>query len=252
MLRDPYGKRYRLDRARGIDRSPVPAEQVRARVCTLLDAGYTSAAISRASGVTRRGLMDIAEGKTSTTRREVATRLLTVTHRSVIAASGDGDHVPRIGAQRRVQALLTLGWRIADIDRMAGTTLRVNLYGAGRSMIEGRIHRAVADVYDELWDREGPSLRTRTRAAKAGYAPPAAWDDDSIDDPMATPDLGEHQYSRSDVAEDVEWLLRTGVGWQAALVRLGRTSDGLDRTLRRAGRGDLVGALKAMDRREAS
>lgn len=35
----------------------------------------------------------------------------------------------------------------------------------------------------------GPSNRVRARAARAGWAPPLAWDD-NIDDPDAVPDLG--------------------------------------------------------------
>lgn len=47
--------------------------------------------------------------------------------------------------------------------------------------------REVCEVYDRLSMTPGPSAHTAGWAAKRGYAPPLAWDEDSIDDPAARP-----------------------------------------------------------------
>lgn len=52
----------------------------------------------------------------------------------------------------------------------------------------------------------------------------------------------------ADLVEDAEWILSQGGGWKQALNRLGRTVGQLDYLLRRAGRADLIGSLKAADR----
>ena len=44
-------------------------------------------------------------------------------------------------------------------------------------------HDRIADAYDELSMRQGPSVRNR----RLGYPPPLAWDDETIDDPRARP-----------------------------------------------------------------
>jgi hypothetical protein len=90
--------------------------------------------------------------------------------------------VARTGTDRRIEALLAIGWRHSDIsDRL---TLIL-----GRHANSGLIHKhpgkltyaqtaaAVAAVYDELSCQQGPSQRNRNRAAKAGYVVPFAWDD---------------------------------------------------------------------------
>lgn len=49
--------------------------------------------------------------------------------------------------------------------------------------------------------------------------------------------------------EDAEWLLETGVTWTAATVRLGyrHNPEALERRLGRAGRWDLITALRARE-----
>lgn len=51
------------------------------------------------------------------------------------------------------------------------------------------------------------------------------------------------------LVEDAETVRDGGGGWREALTRLDRTVGQLDYLLRRAGRPDLIGALKAKDRR---
>lgn len=99
--------------------------------------------------------------------------------------------VDAVGTHRRVQALATLGWSaavVADRVGVSGQRMR-QILSADRVLRETAARVAV--VYDELWATPNPGrygvTRTKNRAARLGWVPPLAWDDDSIDDPDASP-----------------------------------------------------------------
>jgi hypothetical protein len=131
-----------------------------------------------------------------------------------------------------------------------------------RKLITKRKHDAIARVYDALWNQPGPSDKGRRRAAKLGYAPPVAWDDETIDDPAAVPNLGAKVSSlgmtapgtirKTDaVIEDVEFLLEEGLDWDALTTRLDVNPKSLDTMLYRRGRSDLINRAKTMAERRA-
>jgi hypothetical protein len=93
------------------------------------------------------------------------------------------------GTQRRLRALAAIGWPVKELAPMLGTSPRqVDHYRCGR---KPRIHRdaakRIADLYERLSATPGPSELSRTRAEKAGWAPPHAWDDGALDNPAAQP-----------------------------------------------------------------
>lgn len=102
------------------------------------------------------------------------------------------------GTVRRLRALAALGWSLADVGaRMSWSKAAVSyLRGRDRKVLRSTAE-LVAQIYDELsMSLPSPSTpteradvsRTRLHAARAGWAPPLAWDD--IDDPAELPDLG--------------------------------------------------------------
>lgn len=98
----------------------------------------------------------------------------------------DETFVPRIGAARRIEALLALGWTHAHMRATSGVNTAVVLHQDGE-WITVRNHARIVAMYDELSMTLGPSARTRGRVAKLGYAPPLAWDEEQIDNPKARP-----------------------------------------------------------------
>lgn len=101
--------------------------------------------------------------------------------------SGGDHHIPALGVVRRVEALAVLGWSTQDVAARAGVS-RAHLQQtrAGHfATVLASTHQKIDAVYRELmWsvsDTHG-SKWTRTLAAKAGFAPPAAWDDIDRDD----------------------------------------------------------------------
>lgn len=101
-----------------------------------------------------------------------------------------GSHrgVDGTGTYRRCEALLWMGWPWAEMDRRAGlkpytlATLRTR-----KEPVSFRVAQAIAATYAELSHLPGPSKMTATKARRSGYAPPAAWDEDTIDDPKSRP-----------------------------------------------------------------
>jgi hypothetical protein len=91
--------------------------------------------------------------------------------------------------RRKLQALHALGYSLTEIGRRIGReqqSVSDTLHSTGP--VHWRTERAVARLYDELENTplEGPyAHRTRLRARRLGYAPPAAYDD--INDPHETP-----------------------------------------------------------------
>jgi hypothetical protein len=96
--------------------------------------------------------------------------------------------VDSCGARRRVQALAWMGWPKATVAARTGipvTTLRTLILPSRRISFDYAAR--VAEVYDELSHLRGPSKISAGKARGDGFAPPLAWDDDTIDDPRARP-----------------------------------------------------------------
>lgn len=89
--------------------------------------------------------------------------------------------LPAIGTRRRMRALAALGWSCTALAReMACSPSMISQIQNGPADVVRRgTARAVADLYERLSmrcpDRE--DVRTRTSAARNGWAPPLAWDD---------------------------------------------------------------------------
>lgn len=161
-----------------------PASRARAHVLRLRDLGWPYEQIADAAGVSTWVPHKLATGQTRHLWPESERALLALplvpypSHRGV-----DGT-----GTYRRLEALQWLGWPLAEIARRLG--LKPNTLTTLRSRgepVSYRVAQAMAALYEELSGRPGPSRMTATKARKRGYAPPLAWDDDTIDDPSARP-----------------------------------------------------------------
>ncbi|WP_404380403.1 hypothetical protein LL946_10525 [Knoellia locipacati] len=173
---------YARDRAHG-RRRYVDANPTRAKLQRFVDANVPYRAISRACGLSDTAVGNIVDGRNTHVQRATAERIDALTLNAIY----DQAHgtVPSIGAQRRVQALMALGWPKQELEAAGIPSAQLVTRPRSRISVEG--WQQVRDVYDELSMTRGPSELTRSRAIARGYPPPLAWDDDTLDDPQATP-----------------------------------------------------------------
>lgn len=251
-----WKKRYQLDFHRGIRRTTGP-ERAQQHVQELRDRyGVGILAIADAAGTAPDLISDLSNGTCTGMLVSTEKAVLDVRLEQIMSRPNPRGVVPSVGTRRRLQALLAMGWRHQDLTPLLGFDSGTTMYREGG--ITRRKHEATKRVYDQLWDQRGPAdTRTMNVIAKAGYAPPLAWDDDSIDDPTAQPDMGARIYAqgqapegaikRSDaVVEDVEFLIEEATTWEGIAARLAMNPGTLERLLIRKGRGDLITKARTM------
>lgn len=229
---------YVRDRARG-RRRYVVADDTRTRLQDLAQTRVPLRALADASGLSDTALARILQGRHGHVQRRTADRVAAVTLTEVYdRASG---LVPSIGAVRRVEALMALGWRKSDL--LAHGVPPVQLVTRPRHLISADGWRQVRQVYDRLSMTPGSCPTTRNRAAARGYVPPLAWDEETMDDPRAGPDRGR----RSDEGVDPVAIARAvsaitsaaAVGGWDARIRLTRNEGvAVARTLTTRGASD--------------
>ena len=85
---------------------------------------------------------------------------------------------PAIGTQRRIRALMRLGWTAQHIADACGWKSGESVNNiARRKFVYRDSAERVADAYEAMSMRLGPSVQTRKRAERNGWPPPLAWDD---------------------------------------------------------------------------
>jgi transcriptional regulator with XRE-family HTH domain len=151
--------------------------------------------IAELAGVPRNSIKEILSGRPG---RAPAEKLLGRNAEAILAVEPDpapGTNVTACGTVRRLRALVAIGYTQSYLCERLGV-----LPGNGCRIFRGEqdfvtaatAHR-VTELFTELSMTPGPSQRSRNHARKNRWAPPLAWDDDLIDDPNATPDLGQRE-----------------------------------------------------------
>jgi hypothetical protein len=220
------------------------AAPVAAHIAKLRDAGMTWDQISAAAGLSAHwGIRDIAAGRRRGGRVAVHTAeaILSVPVPAPGDFTGRPDHalVPMIGATRRVQALVALGYTNRFIAKQANYPsehMHRVLFGKAPTLTL-KAHRAFAELFERIEAMPPPSgpsaVRARRRAGQRGWALPLAWDLDTIDDPAAKPNVGKR--SAGSFLERYEELADMGCRDDQIAARLGIQLESLERSMYRAG-----------------
>ncbi|MDX5526108.1 hypothetical protein PV677_36170 [Streptomyces sp. DE06-01C] len=230
----------------------VDAAPVRQHLQNLQSCGIGLRRIAEAVGVDRKRLQAVLTGRPERgtgpqerVRPDFAAAVLGLEPSLKLM----GSHTPinAVGTHRRLQALMVAGW---PMERIAAALGQRNSNMAAlmlRPQVIVRTALTVQGLYDQWW-RSDPRAHgvdsqayaaARKQAARLGWAPVGAWDDDTIDDPAAVPDLGEAVTRTEAIAEDATWLMESfGYDRQAAADRLGISKNGVAQALSRTARAN--------------
>lgn len=207
---------YRRTVRMGINRY-VPAEPVRQHVEQLRALGWTYEQIAQEAGVSTWVPHRAATGHTRRLWKDRADAVLAVP----LVVQGSHRGLDSTGTRRRVQALAWMGWSCSEVAQRAGTTARsLSTLITPTRRISYRLAMRVAAVYNQLSMLPGPSKVVAGKARQLGFAPPLAWDEDTIDDPAALPAVGDAR-EQGVAWEDLPHLIAGGCSVEEAARRLG-------------------------------
>lgn len=173
----------------------IPADETRERLNWLRKQGMSVTQIAEALGLSREHVGALSNGRMAMTTRRTA-KLVAGLEPAAYRTRWSRDSA---GTIRRVQALSCMGYSFKAIANMYGdvTGKYVSLQAVHHWTQEKALTHAVADAIVIVYDKvsmipcEDPSAgRVARQAKKKGWAPPLAWDDETIDDPKAKPDFG--------------------------------------------------------------
>jgi plasmid maintenance system antidote protein VapI len=242
--------------------SYVDATPARAHILALMAAGMGLKRIVAVSDISQGLLWKLIYGKYRPDgTRNPSKRVRSVTEQTILAITLDlagGAKVDSVGTTRRIQALVAIGWSQSKIAARLGVN-PANFLGLahGRTGVTTARAKAIADLYDELWNTTPPRAGHRDKiayarsvryAALAGWSVPMAWDEDTIDNPTALPDLGQsaplngrpNKFS----IEDIDFILDNDPLTIDQLAdRLHVTRDTIEHRLARSDRRDLLARM---------
>lgn len=215
----------------------IDSRPVRHHITRLRLAGVGIKQIAKLCGISPGAVQIIVDRRTGPAVKvlpSTAAKILSVAVPSTPSAIPAGSQrVSAIGTSRRLRALVAAGYTPAMLSREVGTAPN-NAYALFGHCddVAAATAQAVADVFDRLEMVPGPSDRARALAHKLGWAPPLAWDEDTIDDTGAHPTLATDKHLR--FPERYRELLDLGMRDEAAIAeRLGIKVDSLQRQLAR-------------------
>lgn len=243
------------------DLGRVDAQEAREHLLRLSAAGVGYKRAAELAGIattTAAGIIygrpERGEGPRKRIERRVHEAILAV--RPGLESVRDGRRVPGHGTRRRLEALGWLGYSVNEISARSGVERQALDHALHGREVFAVTHRAVAALYEDLWDKpnqpgewhaKSAASRARNKARKLGWAPPLAWDEDTIDDPDAAPADPERVLSKAEAKlEDVDFMLRCGIGTAEILARTGWTVWSFEQAALRYGQPELVHRFRAV------
>lgn len=230
----------------------VDATAARDHLRVLRKAGITPTQISRITGLSRDSVTGISAGRQVTCMQSTAIKILAVEPDPILYAN-PLHIVDGTGTARRLQALVAIGYTQGYLaHRLYMHPQNFQPILRGETMVRVRTALATRDLYDELWKSPQTgtkALRARNIAEQNHWVSPLAWDDDQLDNPHAKPTglpTNRKHQARPASMEDVEHLIRSGVGIDEVLRRTGYNSaSSLITRLERGKRRDLLEIVRS-------
>lgn len=253
----------RRERLKAYGRDPVgrvEAGPVRAHLNALAAAGFGYKQVANLSGVSPSAVAAILHGRPerghapyARVGKATAARILAV--KPTPENRAGGALVNATGAHRRLQALVTIGWPLAQLAArldLAPSNITALLK---RDRLTAAIDMRIRNLYDQLWNHPYTGIDHRSRIAESrarryartrGWLPPLAWDDESIDDPATLPNADLASGKVEAQIENLEFLVNTGAPLAEIVQRMGVGDWArLQRYAHRWGRYDLITRIKS-------
>lgn len=203
---------------------------------------YDLATLIEATGVTAPTIRAIESGSYTRSKHHAwsALMLLPVPTRPV---AGPGI-LPAIGTGRRIRGLSVMGWSQSYLAERMGVQLQTVNAALRNRVVSSRHAATIGALFDELHLSRGPSGLTVSRALAKGWLPPLAWDEELIDDPETTPDVGcytpvtfvERYTELLDLGERNEEVIASRL-WNTAEKRFGIAPESVKTQCNRFGLG---------------
>lgn len=220
----PLSESHRLHKLRkaawGGGKARVPTGPIWAHIDRLVAEGWPLVRIAEAADVD----VQLIHQRHATMHKAKAARIFMVDRARMYAMASDNDHVPAVGARRRIQALHAIGWSCLDIIPTGSVASRAAQ--PHRKVVSAATWRQVAEAYDRLSMTHGNGRQAARRARKNGWPPPLCWDDDDIDDPKAEPARArtrgdDRRGPRAEMLEQVAELTQRGMSAAAIAIEFG-------------------------------
>jgi hypothetical protein len=190
----------------------VDAEPTRQHVARLRDAGVGLKQIAKVSGVAHGTMWKLIYGKpgpdgvnrpSKRITYDTAIRIQTVHPTAAVLAGG--AKVPAIGTQRRLQALVAIGWSQSKLANRLG--MQISNFGKlfDHAQVFASTERKVRALFDELCDVAPPHdghrqliayNRSINMAREREWPHPGAWLGIDMDDPAAHPNATGYDNDR--------------------------------------------------------
>ncbi|WGM21841.1 hypothetical protein QEH68_06620 [Paenarthrobacter sp. OM7] len=244
------------------DTGRVDATEVRAHILALMEAGVSMKRLGKIAGMAHSTISAVVYGRTERghtayrrVHKDTAAKILAI--QPSMENMAPNRYIDSCGTIRRLQALVAIGWSQNRLCEQLGISRRN--FGTFMNADKCTVRKALAvrDLYNQLWNQpqtgvewhsKTSATRARNHAKARGWAPPLAWDDETIDNPDAQPEFGTKLKLRDTIAEDVEFMHKTGASIDEISERLGNPWQSIERQLHRMGRGELVTLVKTDNR----
>lgn len=163
----------------------ISSEAAAQRIGLLQELRWTCEGISKAAGLAGSAVRGVL----------VRTQILRSTERAILAVPlvpyvSSSIAVPSLGLDRRRKSLAFMGWPLATLAPMAGTSPQVVCNAISNGKVSLPLHLAFVELYAVHQHEQGPSKWTASWAKTQGFHPPFAWEYTDIDDPKAKPFQG--------------------------------------------------------------
>jgi hypothetical protein len=180
-----FRKVYMVRYSRG-ESGLAPTAPVSVHLKKVIESGRTISQIAKESGVHWNTVHDALNMRRPKMLQSKAEKLLAVS-----AAPDESALVDSTGTVRRLRALVAMGHPQSVIAGEVGCayTYISTLTHGQRATVTIALERSVQRAYAKLSMTVGKSSEARARAAAYGWHGPLAWDDDTIDDPKAVPQV---------------------------------------------------------------